>query len=823
MKKTSFFNIVVIVMIMAPFLAFTAPVQAKNQSEKEGDYVPGQLVIIYKKGKSLSQYGARTQSIAGEIQGRALKANASGLALIEVKGGEDINEVKKKVMAEEGVEAVEFNYIYSIPEPASTSSGYKLNSEYVIRQTPKGMERETEGKPFIGIPQEVLFNMKSIRSGVVKATYPTDPYLWWGGWDLTGASMVWANATASAGVCVLDTGVDYLHPDLAVRVIKGWDFVNNDADPMDDFGHGTHVAGIIAAVQNNKIGIAGVSTGKVVAVKVLGPQGWGTSYDIATGINFCANRTDVKVLNMSFGGNDISTAIYNAIDYAVNTKNKLVVAAAGNEDKETMIYPAGFSDALTYPRFENKVISVAAAGYDDSVYIGYECKANYSNYGSWVSIIAPGTAIYSTTPYDKVFYLNYWQSIGTRYDYLSGTSMATPYVAAAAARRWGYKPLETNNQIGNDLQTFYTTSAKGDGTCWPVSMDGKPYVNVAVLMDRGALSAEAYDSQTGLPLTGAKFSVMKGLTTLGTAIIQPSAQRASPLDADPSRIYMKFLPVSDVINLPATGSGSCIVKINKTGYTYGAQNAYQHGNACEVLPGNNTWVGRTGVPPLSTNFDAVVGWHIISSRDDVVNFPTLFDLNMNVWIPSMPNPLDPSQIANFIVGPEGDAFGWLENDPMGSMLYFPFARYKRDGGAIDPLPIEDVTISFRKAHPPLVANSTLPYYPGTYNIIVTDFGQTINHDNDTETPEIPLMGVYLQPYVYVWKSGAIKFYTGMVPQVPTGECNTSFWWAASVTSGVSGVVTYTPINTCTNDSGYLPYMALDCCDRACSGSTCLGK
>ena len=112
--------------------------------------------------------------------------------------------------------------------------------------------------------------------------YPNDPYLLLNaGYQYVGADIVWKNTTPSKTVCLLDSGVDYKHKDLAANVIKGYNFVSDNADPMDDFGQGTHLAGIIAAVRNNGEGITGVSTGKVLAVKVLDANGGGTAFDVA--------------------------------------------------------------------------------------------------------------------------------------------------------------------------------------------------------------------------------------------------------------------------------------------------------------------------------------------------------------------------------------------------------------------------------------------------------------------------------------------------------------------------------------------------------------
>jgi thermitase len=107
------------------------------------------------------------------------------------------------------------------------------------------------------------------------------------------ADVIWANTAASPLVAVIDTGVDYTHPDLVGKVVKGYNFVEGTADPMDDHGHGTHVSGVIAARLNNKVGIPGISNGSVLAIKALDFSGSGTYYEIAQA-SYAANNAAVK-------------------------------------------------------------------------------------------------------------------------------------------------------------------------------------------------------------------------------------------------------------------------------------------------------------------------------------------------------------------------------------------------------------------------------------------------------------------------------------------------------------------------------------------------
>lgn len=791
MKKIGSIHIATIIVVLASFFAFNQPVRAQSSEMDQPDYVPDQLVVIYKGGKALGQYGAQTADIASKVGGRAIKAGASGTGLIQIKEGDDLDAVKAKIAQDPAVELVEYNYIYAIPELAGTPDGYKLNSEYVVQRTSETTKKES-GKDLQAVAISELKSLKSVRGGVVQATFPNDQYLWNGGWDWVEADIVWPNSTPSAGVCVLDTGVDYLHPDLAGRIIKGFDFVNGDADPMDDFGHGTHVAGIITALPNNKIGMAGASAAKVVAVKVLGAQGWGTSFDIREGIMYCANRTDVKVLNMSLGGS-YSEAIDAAIGYAVNVKNKLVVAAAGNSNTDaiTYAYPAALS--TNYP---NKVLAVAASGLIEEFepgyyFLDYRCKAQYSNYGSWISIVAPGTDIISTTPYDKPFYLNYMGGYNPRYDTLSGTSMAAPYVAAGAARRWGYKPLETNAEIGYELMNltpFIQFDYPGDGSCWPMGEPDHPDLDIAAYLERGAIRVSVYDANTGIGLSGTTISVSKGATTLGSAVITPTTGIFFTPPVGYQTRIMNFTAYTEIINLPYVPWDQCTLKANKAGYTYGAQNIFQH-TGCIAIPGIDLYIGRSAIPPKSSNFDAVLGWWwwYNDSGGPQVDIP---DLDLYVVLPTIPNPLDSSQPANYFIGAAGYDYMQTEGDSSGGMTFFPFARWKRDGGGLDGILFEDTTISSRKAHGTLAANAALPYYPGSYGIIAFS-GATIDHDGDSGTDPIPVMGTFLEPYLYIWKDGVIKKFVGMGNCSPNDlNCNTFNWYAATIQSGISGSPTY---------------------------------
>ncbi len=234
-------------------------------------------------------------------------------------------------------------------------------------------------------------------------------------------------------VAVLDSGVDLNHPDLdgKVRTDIDYDYINGDTVAQDDHGHGTHVAGIIAAETNNAQGVAGLGwETMIVPYKVLDNYGNGTTSGIANAI-YAATDAGAKVINMSLGSAPGAgpcsnyTSLQEAIDYAYE-HGVLVVVAAGNDSADaSTVVPANCAHVLT----------VSSTNSDDSL-------SSFSNTGSVIDVSAPGGFIYSTL-WDETY--------GSTYGYMSGTSMATPYVAGLAALVFAHHPDYTPDQVASAI------------------------------------------------------------------------------------------------------------------------------------------------------------------------------------------------------------------------------------------------------------------------------------------------------------------------------------------------------------------------------------
>lgn len=279
-----------------------------------------------------------------------------------------------------------------------------------------------------------------------------------------GALAAWqiARNNRTVVVAVLDTGVDYTHPDLANRIwtnsheiagngvdddgngyvddVRGWNFAYRSNDPMDDYYHGTHMAGAIAAETGNGIGIAGVAGAadvRIMPLKFFDANARGTTSAAIEALDY-ATRNGANIINMSWGDTVYSQALYDAVRRSVSA-GCLVVAAAGNAPNEstppsnndqTPVYPASFNSGL---KALPAVISVAGTDQSDQM-------LSISNYGATsVDLAAPANFIYSTMPHSY--------TPRPDYGYLAGTSSATALVSGAAALIWSQNPSLTNTQV----------------------------------------------------------------------------------------------------------------------------------------------------------------------------------------------------------------------------------------------------------------------------------------------------------------------------------------------------------------------------------------
>jgi subtilisin family serine protease len=261
--------------------------------------------------------------------------------------------------------------------------------------------------------------------GATQATVtPNDPdwSIQWGPAKINTPA-AWDKTTGSSGVvvAVLDTGVQFNHPDLQGRTVSGYDFVNNDSDPADDNGHGTSTAGIIGAASNNAVGLAGMCWScELMPVKVLDANGSGDYAGLANGITWATDH-GAQVISMSLAGTTDSSTLHNAVQYA-HSHGVVLVAAAGNSGSSTPMYPAAYPE----------VLGVAGTTSNDALY-------SWSDYGSWVKVAAPGC--------------NDATVIGSGYGTFCGTSSATPVVAGVAALAKSLQPSATNSAIETAIES----------------------------------------------------------------------------------------------------------------------------------------------------------------------------------------------------------------------------------------------------------------------------------------------------------------------------------------------------------------------------------
>lgn len=381
------------------------------------EYVPGQVIVKYKAPSvAVASSFASSPTMKNRHPNAPFFIHSESPIIDQKRASLMIQSSRKLRHPFEGVQRIEFDPSTNIDEAIKWIRS-QSDIEYAY---PNVVMRVLDT-----VPNDEFY---SLRQRTNDATMFFEK-----AWDISTGS-------ASILVAVIDSGVDYNHPDLLGNVLKGHDYVNNDDDPMDDYGHGTHVAGIIGAIGNNGIGVAGVNwNSKILALKVVDNSGEGNSVSASLAI-IDAVDAGADIINISFGG--AYTSGYDiAIDYAY-VNNVVVVAAMGNYgvtgnnvegiDISLVKYSPVCNDGE-----QNMVIGVASVGLSKT-------RSKFSNYSAtYCDVSAIGESVYSSIS-------------GGGYAVKQGTSMATPMVSGLASLILSVNPKLTNVDVAHIIMDRVT-------------------------------------------------------------------------------------------------------------------------------------------------------------------------------------------------------------------------------------------------------------------------------------------------------------------------------------------------------------------------------
>jgi thermitase len=402
MKKLIFFPIFSFLLFI--FLGVLSSSHLANA--QSNNHVPGQILVKFKENTSQTEIDSQINSHRASVTGKIDKLGVLVLKVPEVAQDKVLNALSKNP----NVEFAEFDYLAeALADPNDTF----FNRQWGLENT---------GQTINGV------------TGTMDADIDT--------------STAWDTTQGGVKVAILDCGINENHPDLVNKVVDRYNFTTATSGTNDIYGHGTHVAGIVAAVANNGYGVAGVCPGcTLLNGKVLDDRGSGAYSWIANGIIWATNN-GAKFINLSLGGPSSSTTLENAVNYAWNN-GVVVVAAAGNSNDSSYTYPAAYTNS----------IAVAATDNQDK-------RAYFSSYGSWVDVTAPGVYIFSTWK-DKKSNANPQPECYDTvcYKYASGTSMSTPMTAGVVGLIWSTSYGTSASTVRARLETT-ADDITGTGTYW---------------------------------------------------------------------------------------------------------------------------------------------------------------------------------------------------------------------------------------------------------------------------------------------------------------------------------------------------------------------
>jgi len=421
-----------------PIMLFIFLFSASPMFADAPEYVPGEILVKFKPGVSVSSISTSSPNLFR--MEKVFKSKGVGERFFITKHGKerripDVSNVYKLIFTEnidvkKIVEEYSKNPDVVYAEPNYIREVFSPNDPYYTNSTSS-------------------YNQWGLFKILLSPAESSDS-----GWSITKGS-------TEVAIAVIDSGVDWDHPDLSANIwinwdefngtpfvdddgngfvddVRGWDFVSvtgglaigedggpRDNNPADFDGHGTHVAGIASAATDNNFGVAGAGwLCKIMAIRAAYRASNGLSYladaDAAAAIEYAASM-EADVINMSFGGPAYSDTIRDAVDVAY-ASGCFLVAAAGNANSSLMAYPAALSN----------VMAVAATDRSDN-------KASYSNYGPWIDVSAPGG---DGATYDWIF-----STYVDAYAWATGTSMASPFVAGLGALLKSANPSYTNDKI----------------------------------------------------------------------------------------------------------------------------------------------------------------------------------------------------------------------------------------------------------------------------------------------------------------------------------------------------------------------------------------